>query len=770
MAGAFEGIRIIDFTQGIAGPMASMLLADHGAEGIKVEPPGGDRLRDHPGYLCWNRNKVVVTLDLRRYEGLRTARELLASADAAVFDAHPGELERLGLDAVTAHASCPGLLHAWLPPYGTVGRWSQLPPDDGLLSAVTGSASTQYSYSGNPVHLVTPQHYYGQAMMAATAIAAGLLERTRTGAGRALVVSGLHGVAAIQGQGAIRTEGMVRLGGLGSRGGVPNYRLYRCADGKWFFLGTLTHAFFLRALDAIGLIDVMAMEGIEGEFTNLLRPELNARVIERLDARFAEKPRDEWLRILAEADVPRGPVGVREEWFREETVAANAMRVALEHPTLGRVELPGVSVKLSETPGSVRTLPRLVSAEELPARPAAPASASLIEERHGRTLPLAGVRVLDVGAFIAGTYAPCVLANLGAEVVKIEPPGGDPFRTYGLAFVAHNRGKRSLALDLKAPEGRELFYDMVRQADLVLDNYRLGVRERLGIDYASLARINPRIMTCSVTGYGPEGPLAADPGFDPLVQARSGMMAAQGGDDEPVFHQIPVNDTATAIMAAFGMIAALFARERTGRGQEVTTCLANQSILCQSGELTWYEGRPPSPLGSLDCVGVSAMQRFYQCADGWIAVAGTEPEHFQQLAAALGHPEWAGRWVAERALEEPRDGPLAGLVAAALAELSRADALDRLLSRGVPAAPALDRTELFIDPWLAANDYLDEYDHPLHGRITGVRSYAAWDGEPGRFPCRAPLAGEHSRELLAEFGFDEARVEKLLAAGIVVQG
>lgn len=767
MAGAFEGVRILDFNRGIAGSMACMILADHGAEVVKVEAPGEERAARHPGFVTWNRNKMAVTLDLRRWEGLRAARELLASAEAAVFDHHPGELDQLGLDATTVCAANPALLHAWLPPFGREGRWSQLPANDDLLAAITGISFMQYSYADQPVRLETPQASYGHAMIAAGAIAAGIYERTRSGRGQALVVSGLHGVSAVESGGAIRAGETFRLGSNSSRGGIPNYRLYQCADGEWFFLGTLTPQFFLKALEATDLLDILTMEGIDGEFTNLLRPDNIPAVVARLDARFAEKPRAEWMQILGDAGVPKGPVGKREEWFAGETVAANGMRLEMEHPELGRVTMPGVSVKLSETPGSVRHFARRARLEELPSRPAATPS-----DGNGTVGgPLAGVRVLDLGAFIAGTFAPTVLGNFGADILKIEPLEGDAFRTYGLAFIGYNRGKRSLALDLKSPAGRELFYEMVRKCDVVLDNYRVGVRERLGIDYATLSAISPRIISCSVTGYGPGGPLSADPGFDPLVQARSGMMAAQGGNDEPVFYQVPVNDTATAMMAAFGVIAALQARERTGRGQNVETCLANQSILCQSAELTFYEGRPANPPGGRDCLGAGALQRFYECADGeWLCLAGSEPEHFQQLSAALGHPEWAGRMTAEQALREPVGGDLAGTIAGVLRGMERSDVLDRLLTRGVPAAPALRLDQIFTDPFLAANGFFEVYDHPVNGAITGVRGYGEWSRTPGRFRGRAPLIGEHSVEILGELGFDEGRIATLVAEGVVRQG
>ena len=764
---AFSGIRIIDFSQGIAGPMATMLLGDLGAEVIKVEPPGGDRMKDHPGYLCWNRNKQIVTLDLHAFAGLSAARSLLATADVAVFDWLPGELERSGLDAVTARAANPALLHAWFPPYSPHGRWSQLPPDEALLSAVSGVSWLQMSYEDRPTYLVTPQVQYGQAMIGAGVLASALVERAKSGQGQALTVSGLHGVSAVESGGTIRAADMFRMGGRGSRGGVPNYRLYECADGEWFFLGTLTPQFFLKALEATDMLHLMAWEQVGGEFTNLLKPDINPLVIAALEERFKEKPRAEWLRILHEADVPRGPVGKSLEWFRGETARVNEMHLELDHPKLGKVEMPGVPVRLTATPGSVASLPTPVKAEAL--SPHTPGTRNPESEVRNGSGPLAGVRVLDLGAFIAGTFAPGILANWGADSIKVEPPDGDPFRTYGLGFIGYNRGKRGLAIDLKSPKGREAFLDLVRVSDVVLDNYRNGVRERLGIDYQTLRAINPRIISCSVTGYGREGELAPDPGFDPLVQARSGLMDAQGGGQEPVFYQIPVNDTASAMMAAFGVVAALYARERTGEGQEVLTCLANQSILTQSGELTWYEGRPANPKGGLDLLGTSATNRFYQCNDGWVMVAGTRAEHFPAICLAFGHPEWAGRLIAEKAIQEPVEGPLATQFAEAFAAISQDEAVDRLLTRGVPAAAVTTTVDIFESPYMHENDYFEDFDHPAFGAIRGPKYLGEFGSTPGGYPRRSPGIGEHSIEVLRECGFSEDRIADLLAEGIVRQ-
>lgn len=751
---AFLGIRVIDFTQGIAGPMATMMLADFGAEVVKVEPPTGDRAQHCPGYWCWNRNKLRLRLDLFSDEGRRLARDLIASADVAVFDSLPGELERLGFDGATLTAAYPQLLHVWMPPYTQRGRWSYLPPDEQLLAAVTGACWFQFSWGNVPVELVTPQLGYAHALIAAGAMAAGLLERERSGYGQAVVVGGIHGFAVVESGGAIRAGEMLRMRSPGARGGLPNYRLYRCADGEWLFLGTLMRHHFLKALEVLDLFEIMAMPGVDGEFANLIQPEVRDAVIARFDERFAQLPRDEWLARLEEAGVPCAPVWPRDRWFASEQVRAIGMRHEVAHPQLGTLVMPGVPVHLSDTPGAIRGLladadPSQLLRERPPRRPerGVPPPA----QSGG---PLRGVRVLDLGMVIAGTFIGAILANFGADVVKVEPPEGDPFRQYGLGFAGYNQGKRSIVLDLKDEAQRETFYRLAERADVVLDNYRLGVLERLGIDYPTLSRRNPRLVQASVTGYGSTGPLARLPGFDPLLQAQSGLMAAQGGSDEPVFHQIPVNDTATSMVTAFGILAALFARERTGRGQRVETSLAAQSVLFQSDELTWYEGRPEPATGGRDFPGRTALDRLYRCRDGWLAIACHHEEDFHRLAVALGHPEWAGRFLAREALAEPHDGHLAALIAETFAEFERDEAVDRLLARGVPCAPALTVEEIFHSPWHRENGFFWECEHPQFGHLTLVRSYAEWSRTPGGFTRRPPLLGEHTSEVLDELAGD----------------
>ncbi|MCA6235113.1 MAG: CoA transferase, partial [Phenylobacterium sp.] len=592
--------------------------------------------------------------------------------------------------------------------------------------------------------LILPIGWYGQAVMAAGAMGAALYERGASGQGQAVTVSGLHGVSEVGG--VVMVLDQPRLPRGAPQGASPSYRLYQCGDGEWFFLATLFMPFFRKAIDALGL-------GAHWEVL-VLNPALALDVLEEV---FRSQPRRHWLGLLADAGVPCAPVGNRTDWFAGDAVRHAGLRLEFDDPVRGPLAMPGPPARLSATPASVRSLP---TAGPLPAwGPPQPRTIG-----PGASRPLEGVRVLDMGSVIAGALAGAVLANLGAEVIKIESPEGDPFRSDGGPFLTCNRGKRGLGIDLKQPGAKEMFFDLVRQSDVVLDNYRFGVRKRLGVDYEALRQINPRIISCSVNAYGDAGPRAPLPGFDPLLQAEGGMMAAQGGDAEPVLHTIAVNDVATAGVVAFGIISALNARRRTGEGQEVITSLLAQSLTFQLGEVVTWEGRPPAPSGGIDCVGLSPAHRYYECQDGWLAVAAETVAEAEALLTVLGTQADP-----TDALTAPPEGPLAGRLAATLAGRPRAAALDALEAAGVPCAPCVRGYEAYDDPWLAENDVFVAWRHPRLGEAVGVRSYADFDRTPGGFRHPVPDAGEHTRQVLAEFGLAPERIEALLAAGAVFE-
>ena len=744
---AFQGLKVVDCSQGLVGPMAAMLLADFGAEVLKVEPPGGDRIAAKPGYQMWNRGKRRLTLDLDDAAGRERLEALLAAADVAVFDFSPKRMA--ALDLLGAHERHPRLVRLWTPAYGTSGELSEMEAHHATLMALTGGAWRQSSYEDRPVYLIAPVLHYAQAVMAAGSAGAALLERSRSGLGQAVTVSGFNAVALVGG-----ASGTFLPPGRAPLGASPSYRTYRCGDGQFLFLATLFSYFFKRALNAMGLTEIALAEEVFPE-----------EVTVAMEARFLEKSRDEWLEILRAADVPTGPVCRREDWLASDLIANNDMRVEMPDPERGMIEMPGVPIKLRTTPGSVRHLVQPAKDSDIAAFLTRADSRAPAVAEAPRAGPLAGIKVLDLGTVIAGAYCNAILANLGADVVKVESADGDPWRDRGIGFTAYNRGKRGLVVDLKQPAGRDLFLDLARQSDVVLDNYRLGVRDRLGIGHDAVLGVNPRIISGSVTTYGSRGEETKRPGFDPLLQARSGLMAAQGGDnDEPVFHIIAVNDFATAAMASFGVIAALNARERTGAGQVLETSLTNQSAMFQSGDLTTWPGAPPGPKGSRDCVGVSALDRFYACADGWILIACADTDQATAAVKALGHPEWAGEF---DLLAEPRDGALAVRLEETLQPMTMDQALATLRGAGVRAAQAKLNEETLTDPWLLANEFFDQPRDTPWGPVTN-RPYAAFSRSIAGYTRPDPGLGEHSFEVLADYGIDPERIASLADDGVVM--
>jgi crotonobetainyl-CoA:carnitine CoA-transferase CaiB-like acyl-CoA transferase len=296
----------------------------------------------------------------------------------------------------------------------------------------------------------------------------------------------------------------------------------------------------------------------------------------------------------------------------------------------------------------------------------------------------------------------------------------------------------------------------VRESDVVLDNFRLGVRERLGISYEQLRDVNPRIISCSISGYGTQGPQASQPGFDPLLQAQSGLMQAQGGiGSEPVFHGIPVNDVGSAAIGALGIVAALHARSRTGEGQEVLTSLAAQSVLLQSGELTTHPTAPAPPTGGRDCTGTSAFEQYYQCTDGWIGIACESPDRRAALAEALD----LGAALTDASAPADRDGPVARLLAATFAVLDVETTLNRLEGAGAPAAPALRLEDTYADAFFVENGHYESFVDAQFGLATGCarlthfgRTESGWEGG-------APVLGAETEHILRALGIAEGRTD-----------
>jgi crotonobetainyl-CoA:carnitine CoA-transferase CaiB-like acyl-CoA transferase len=362
-----------------------------------------------------------------------------------------------------------------------------------------------------------------------------------------------------------------------------------------------------------------------------------------------------------------------------------------------------------------------------------------------------------MSTFLAAPTASALMADAGADVTRVEAPAGDPYRFYSLSYLSVNQRKRSIALDLRAPEGRRVLDDLITRADVLIDNLRPASLERLGIDDASLELLNPRLIRCSVSAFGQSSEMVQLPGFDPIMQALSGVAAAQGGDGEPVTIASPIFDILTGALTAFGALAAVLVRDRTGIAQKVSTSLA-ASTLVHAAELTFYAGRPPAARGGHDHPGPSPTHRYHRTADGWLAIAAKSDAEVDALLNVVGHPEWLGH---------PEEA-LSAELSSVFVTRQTAAWVDELGAASVPACPVLEREGALEDPILMANDFSHIVLDPDFGRIRLARSYADWVGGDAPPPARAQPLGHDTRAILSELGRSEAEIDELIEARIAL--
>ncbi|HEY3157824.1 MAG TPA: CoA transferase [Vicinamibacterales bacterium] len=377
---------------------------------------------------------------------------------------------------------------------------------------------------------------------------------------------------------------------------------------------------------------------------------------------------------------------------------------------------------------------------------------------------LAGLRIVDLTQVMAGPFCTMLLADLGADVIKIEPPNGDSTRTMPGAvgtdspsFNAVNRGKRSVVLNLKTKEGVEAVKTLARTADVFVENYRPGVMETLGLDYASLSAINPRLVYASISGYGQTGPDRNKGGFDLVAQGVSGIMSVTGEPDgAPVKSGIPLTDLGAGLFATVGILAALESRHRTGRGQQVDTSLLDAGVGLSVWEATQYfSGRGiPERLGSAHRM--SAPYQAFRCADGFITIGGANDRTFHRICDVLGHPEWRDM------PEFKTDGmrirnrvDLAGRIEAITKNQPRAHWLELFEANNIPCGPINDYAQVFQDPQVLARELVVDVEHPTLGAIKSLGSPIKLSVTPPDVKRRAPLLGEHTDEVLSEAGIGD---------------
>ncbi len=386
---------------------------------------------------------------------------------------------------------------------------------------------------------------------------------------------------------------------------------------------------------------------------------------------------------------------------------------------------------------------------------------------------LDGIVVLEVANFIAGPYAGMLLADLGAEVIKVEnPDGGDPFRNWDLGgdhptFWAYNRGKKSITLNLRKPGAREVFHRLARDADVVLENLRPGVMERLGIGYEQLRETNPRLVYCSVTGFGATGPYAQRPAYDGVGQALGGMVSLLTSRDDPRPVGPNFSDSLASMFAAYGILGALVARERTGEGQRVATTLVGSTMQFLVSACTeTLAGDPPQGRYSRP---IASQTYAWRAGDGLPLTVhlSSPPKFWQGLTRAVGRPELAeDPRFATRAARRAHYEELHAELAPIFATQPRAYWLERLEAEEVPHAPIYDTRELFDDPHIQHMGMLLEIPREGKRTIRTVASPVQYSGTPTPRPLPPPELGEHNDEILGRAGYDAAAIAAFREQGL----
>lgn len=395
-----------------------------------------------------------------------------------------------------------------------------------------------------------------------------------------------------------------------------------------------------------------------------------------------------------------------------------------------------------------------------------------------KTGPLAGMRVLELAQIMAGPTAGMMLADMGADVIKVEKlPGGDDARDYreprvngvSAPFLILNRNKRGIALNLKHPKGRDVLLRLVRDADVLTENYRRGTLEKLGLGYDVLSAINPGLIYCAVSGYGRTGPYADKGGFDLIAQGFAGLMSITGEPGGPPAKTgNSVADINAGILAAVGICAAYAHKLKTGRGQVVETSLM-EAALQQTywhAAIFFATGESPGPTGSAHVL--TAPYQAFRAKDGWINIGGANQANWERIADVLGHPEW--RDDPRFRTNSDRMRNLDALVAAMNAVLvtrTRAEWLAAFDAAGVPAGPVHSIGEALAHPQTQARGMVVDLVHPQGGPTKALGCPLHFSETPTSINRPAPLLGEHTREVLREYGYSDAAIEALAAEGVI---
>lgn len=788
MAQALEGIRVLDLTTGPAGGIATMILADFGADVLTIERPGGDSLASLPAARMWRRGKRTTTLDLGSDDGLETLHELCAGADVLVCNWRGSALARRGLDFEHLHGRHPHLVFCHISGFGSRGPRADYPGYEHLVAACTGRMRVFQGIVDRegPVFSALQVGVHACAQSAATGILAALLERADDGEGRLVETSMLQGMLPYE-QGAMlgaqlrdRFPDMPMRRQGSNEPPMPSlyYHPAQAGDGRWMQFGNLLPHLFDNFLRVADLMDVLADPDFDHAQMRLPE-EKHEAFRERMLRRIQERPAADWMAdFIADGGVVATTYQTTQQALGDPDVVANGHVIERAD---GGLQL-GPVARLTRTPANPG--PDAVADDRLAAEWTATARAKPVRGK-GDGPPLSGIRVVELATIIAAPLGASFLADMGADVVKVEQIGGDPYRGMGagIGSARVNAGKRSISVDLKSEAGHAIVLRLISDADVVIHNFRPGVPERLGIGYEQIAAINPGVVYLQCNGYGPNGPGADRPSTHPIPGAAMGGVFYELSERVPnalqdmeglrlwtrrLMRANEVNpDPNTALVVATSALLGLIARQRTGEGQRIFVDMLGANAYANHDDFLRYPGKPDRAMPDELLLGLSATYRLYPCADDqWIFLAlvtDAERRGFVDTLTGAGIEAPAvellerGGAPASRALETLFAGNDAAywetLLGGAGIGCVRADA-------------ALPMEFWLEDPQSEALGLTAEAEHPAWGRYRRHGPLVHFDG---RSPILGapPLAGQHAEELLRALGYASEEIARLAAEGVL---
>lgn len=793
----FEGLSVVDFTAGFPGAIVTMVLADNGAQVTRVEPTAAsgreaDPASHLPGYRQWHRGKTRVELNLKDKGDLLRARDMAERADVVVEAFRPGTMDRLGLGYDTLKAANRRLVYCAISGFGRKGKYRSYKAYDGIVQARVGRMAdfgVVFGW-GRPVYSAIPVASFGASQMALQGILAALFIREKTGLGQRVDTSMAQGMTPYDmvwwfnhQMKRIKPE-MGRHHATTATTPTVQYIPARTKDGEWLqFANHAAHLFWTQ-VQAIGL-GHLKEDPLFAPLPHQGTEQAKMKFWEMVLQRVQEKTYAEWLQVCKNA----GDVGVdlytgTEAGMDHPQARHNGHVVKVSDPKHGAMEQVGPLVWMSETPSRIPGSNGAAAAisTKAPTRPAAPG-----ETDPTKVMPR--VTALELAVQYAAPFAPTLLADMGMRVIKIEPLTGDTVRAIPALAAKTLLGRESIAIDLKRKEGQEIVHRLAKMADILMHNYRPDVPSRLGIDYETLRKVNPRLVYLYAGAYGSSGPYSAMPAYHPISGAVCGNAIHQAGAGYPpprdaalslpelrdismrMFRANEGNpDANSCVVVATAMLMGLLARERHGMGQEMLTTMLCSNAYCMSDDWIRYPGKPARKRVDSDLYGLGALYRLYQAKEGWVFLACVTDREWRDLCAAMGEPGLAKeKRFAEAKSREANDASLAERLSTVFRTRTADDWESSLTAKNIGCVRADNGgVGAFFDsdPHAKENGFTCETVNPEHGPMWRHANNVSLSLVPPVLR-RAVKIGEHTRPIMKELGYSGQEVESLKAGGVI---